>query len=115
VNRGAGQLRTPIVIRRPGQMKNEKGGFDVAWTTIAKCRADVEGLDGREVMMAQALQGVSSYRITIRWRAGIRASDQVLLPDGTELNIAGPPADPDGRKRWLTIMADTGAVRSEAA
>lgn len=113
MNRGAGQLRTPIVVRRATQVQNVKGGYDEAWVTIASCRADVEGLDGREVMLAQSLQGISSYRITIRWCSGIRASDQVRLPDGTELNIAGPPSDPDGRRRWLTLMADTGAVRAE--
>jgi head-tail adaptor len=64
-------------------------------------------------MFAQALSGVSSYRITIRWRTGIKASDQIVLPDGTELNVTAPPADPDGRRRWLTIMADSGSVRAE--
>jgi SPP1 family predicted phage head-tail adaptor len=113
LNRGAGRLRTPILIRRATEVQNAKGGYDTTWATIASCRADVEGLDGREVMLAQALQGVSSYRITIRWCSGIKARDQVQLPDGTELNIAGPPADPDGRRRWLTILADTGSVRAE--
>ena len=113
MNRGAGRLRHRVLVRRAEQVRNAKGGFDDSWSTIADCRAEVEGLDGREAMFGQALQGVSSYRITIRWRAGIKASDQVVLPDGTEVNITAPPADPDGRRRWLTIMADTGSVRSE--
>lgn len=114
MNRGAGRLRHRITIRRPTETANGKGGFTTGWATIAgSVAAEVEGLDGREAMFAQALQGISSYRITIRWRAGIKASDQVVLPDGSQLNIAAPPADPDGRRRWLTIMADTGSVRGE--
>lgn len=114
MNRGAGRLRSRITIRRPTEVQNAKGGYDTAWATVAdRIGADVEGLDGREAMFAQSLQGISSYRITIRWRAGLKASDQVVLADGTELNITAPPADPDGRKRWLTIMADTGSVRAE--
>lgn len=114
MNRGAGRLRQRITIRRPTETRDGKGGFTTAWTTIAnEIGADVEGLDGREALFAHALQGISSYRITIRWRAGLQARDQVVLSDGTELNITAPPADPDGRRRWLTIMADTGSVRDQ--
>lgn len=110
---GAGMLRHQVQIRRAAQVQNAKGGYDTAWSTIASCRARVDGLDGREAMFGQALQGVSSYRLTIRFRTGIKASDQVILPDGTELNITAPPSDPDGRQRWLTILADTASVRAE--
>ncbi|WP_375290912.1 phage head closure protein [Qipengyuania sp.] len=113
LNIGAGELRHRITIRRSEEVQNAKGGFDTAWSDVATVRAKIEGLDGRESMMAQALQGISSYRITIRYRAGIRASDQIRLSDGSTLNITAPPADPDGRRRWLTIMADSGSVRSE--
>jgi SPP1 family predicted phage head-tail adaptor len=111
---GAGQLRHRITIRRSAEVQNAAGGYDTAWSTIATTRAKIEGLDGREVMFAQALQGISSYRITIRWRAGLQARDQIQLVDGSTLNVTAPPADPDGRRRWLTIMADSGSVRSEA-
>lgn len=108
-----GQLRHPITIKRPSQVQDAKGGFLTAWTTIAACKAKVEGLDGRESLLASTLQGISAYRITIRWRAGIKQSDQITLADGVKLNVASA-ADPDGKRVWLIIMADSGSVRSEA-
>ena len=50
----------------------------------------------------------------IRWRRGleIRASDQLILPSGLELNIKAPAVDPDGTRKQLIIMADSGSARS---
>lgn len=109
----AGRLRHWVTVRRPQQVQDTKGGYTTAWTQIARFKADIEGLAGREAMLADTLQGISAYRITARWRAGIRPSDQATLPDGTVLNIASA-TDPDGRRRDLVIMADTGSPRSEA-
>lgn len=109
----AGRLRHTVVIRREVQVQNAKGGYDTSWQTVASPKAKVEGLDGRESMLAHALQGISSYRVTIRWRTGIKVSDQLVLPDGTELNIASAN-DPTGKREKLVILADTGSVRAEA-
>ena len=110
----SGDLRQLVTIRRSVETQNAKGGYDTSWSTVATPRAKVEGLDGRESMLAQALQGVSSYKVTIRWRAGIKASDQLVLADGSELNIRSA-VDPDDRKRWLVMLADTESARDEEA
>lgn len=103
------QLRHRITIRRSIQEKDGKGGYTSSWTTIASPMAELLGLAGRESVMERVLEGVSSYRVRIRWRAGlvIKASDQILLSDGTELNITAPAADPDGKRQQLIIMAET--------
>jgi SPP1 family predicted phage head-tail adaptor len=108
----AGHLRQRIIIRRAEQVQNVKGGYDSAWLTLGTPKAHVEGLDGRETLLAQALQGVATFRITIRWRGDILASDQIVLPDGRELNVRSATA-PYGRQRWLTILADSESVVSE--
>lgn len=109
----AGVLRHPIVIRRPQQVQDTKGGYTAQWITVASCKARIEGLDGREALLANTLQGISAWRITIRWRAGIKPSDQVTLKDGTVLNVASA-ADPDGKRERLVILADSGSTRAEA-
>jgi SPP1 family predicted phage head-tail adaptor len=107
-----GNLRTPITIRRAIETQSATGDYDTTWVTIASPYAQVEGLDGREMMMARALQGVSSYRVTIRYRDGILADDQIHFTDVSTLNITSV-ADPDGRRRTLVILAETGTTRSE--
>ena len=103
-----------ITIRRAAQLGDGKGGFLASWTVLTVAMAEITGLDGRESVMGRVLVGVSVYRLRIRWRRGldIRASDQVRLADGTELNITAPAADPDGQREQLVIMAESGTARS---
>lgn len=110
----AGILRHRITIRRATQVQDAKGGYTSSWQTVATPKARLEGLDGRESTLASTLQGISAWRITIRWRSGILQSDQIILPDGTEINVVSA-ADPDGKRERLVILADTGSVRREDA
>ena len=106
-------LRYRIVIRRPSRASDGKGGYTTSWETIAEPMAEVKGQDGRESVMEKVLEGISVYRIRIRWRRGLEvcASDQVRLPSGLELNIKAPAADPDGKREQLLFMAETGSAR----
>ena len=107
-----GELRHKLEVRRANTTQNAQGGYDGPWEPVAAVWGKVEGIDGHESMLAHALEGVSSYRITIRWRWGVRQSDQAVLGDGTALNIRSV-SDPDGKRRWLTILADTDSVVRE--
>ena len=108
----AGRLNRRITIRRATQAQDDKGGYIESWMTVASVWAEVLGIDGREAVIAQALQGVSYFKITVRWRPGIQASDQILLDDGRTLNIRSV-ADPTGRRVMLVLLADTASVQSE--
>jgi SPP1 family predicted phage head-tail adaptor len=106
----AGQLRHRIDIIRMVETPDGKGGFTLAPQAVLEgVAAEVISLNGRESVMQHVLQGVSVYRIRIRWRGDIKASDQVRYA-GTDLNIKAPPADPSGARRQLIIMADTEAA-----
>jgi len=107
-------LKHRISIRRPNQVSDGKGGYTTSWAPIVEAMAEVKGLDGRESVMERVLEGVSVYRIRIRWRRGldVRASDQVRLRNGIELNITAPAADPDGEREQLVIMAETASARA---
>lgn len=105
----AGLLRHDILIRRAGLIDDGKGGQTRGWGTVAQLRAQVEGMDGREAMIAHALQGTRTWRITIRFRSDIEESDQIRLSNGTDLNITSI-TDPDGRRIQLQIIATTGSA-----
>jgi SPP1 family predicted phage head-tail adaptor len=109
----AGNLRHLITIRRQSLVDDGLGGQTREPQTVATVRAMVEGLDGREVMLAHALQGVSNYRITLRWREDLQSTDQVQLADGRNLNITSI-TDPDGRRIQLQIIATTASVLADA-
>lgn len=109
----AGALRHRIGIRRPVLVDDGKGGQVREWQTVARLAAQVEGMDGRESIIAHALQGISVFRITVRRYDGLLPSDQVRLPDGRDLNITSI-ADPDGRRVQLMILATTASAMADA-
>lgn len=103
----AGRLRDFISIRRPTDISDGKGAYRRGWQNIAdRLPAEVIGQSGREAVIATTLQGTATYRITIRYREGLKANDQIIWRD-QELNILAPPSDPDGRREQLQILADT--------
>lgn len=108
----AGRLRHRVTIRRRVLQNDGHGGQQHVVQTVAVLPAEVEGLDGREALLAHALQGIGAYRITIRYRTGLLTSDQAVLDDGTELNITSI-SDPDGRRIQLQILANTGSVMAD--
>lgn len=110
------RLRHRITIRRATEIDNGKGGYSTGpWEPVATVFAAVTGLDGRESVMNQVLQGVSVYKIEIRWRGDVRASDQLRSSGscfgGRDVNITSA-VDPDGRRESLVIIGSTAAVRS---
>jgi SPP1 family predicted phage head-tail adaptor len=104
----SGELRTQIEILRPTKTKNARGMFETTWDVVARPYAEVLGQDGREAVISKALEGISSYRIRIRWRGDVRPTDQVRLngPGGTDLNIHSA-TDPLGTREQLMIIAST--------
>ncbi|UAK23666.1 phage head closure protein [Sphingomonas nostoxanthinifaciens] len=107
----AGDLRHQIEFMQPVQLPDRAGGSTKTWQATMKPWAEVLGQDGREAVIAQALQGISTYRIRIRWRTGIDPSWQIRLngTGGIDLNILSI-TDPNGDREQLLIIADTAAV-----
>lgn len=106
----AGRLRRRVTIRRQTRVAKESGGFETTWADLATVWAEVIGLNGREAVIGHALQGVSYYRITIRFGADVIDADQ-LRYGAIDLNIRSV-SDPDGRREQLLILADTGSVQA---
>lgn len=105
---GAGRLRERITIRSRVETKNAHGALDLSWSNLATgIAAEVICLDGREALVGNVLQGISSFRVTIRFRRDVKQADQILWR-GRELNTRSAE-DRDGKRQWLIIMATTEA------
>lgn len=105
----AGRLRNRITIRRATDTQTDAGGLSRTWSTLVRnLPAEVLGQSGREAVIGNTLQGIATFRITIRPRSDIRIGDQILW-DGLELNIISPPSDPTGRREMMDFLADTSA------
>ncbi len=109
-----GCLNQQLTVLRKSTVR-EGTGFRESWAPVGRpFWAEVIGLNGREAVIGQALQGVSYYRITTWWRSDILFTDQLRYGDQV-LNISSPPSDPDGKREQLQILADTGAVETTGA
>lgn len=111
----AGRLRQRVTIRRKTQTKKPTGGFDEAWSDLNTVWAEVIGLNGREAVIGQALQGVSYYRIATRFGTDVTDVDQLASADpavfnGKTVNVRSV-SDPDGRREQLLILADTASAQ----
>lgn len=109
-----GELRQRIEIMRAVRVDTGKGSDRIAsWAVHRRPWAEVLGQDGREAVIAQALQGISSYRIRLRYRRDLLPDDQVRLngPGGIDLNITSI-TDPNGDKEQLMLLASTESAKA---
>ncbi len=104
-----GDLNRRVEIWRATKTDDGKGRNATTWSVIATPWAEVIGQNGREAVIAQALQGISVYRIRIRYRADITDADQIRY-GAVDLNIKSV-SDPDGAREQLVILADTSSVQ----
>ena len=103
----AGRLRQRVTIRRLTDVPDGRGGYDRGWTTLAtNLPAEVISQNGREAVIASALQGISSYKITLRRRTDLKPADQVLY-SGQELNVRSIADDPFNPFQAIVLFADT--------
>lgn len=108
----AGRLRDRVTIRRSTLAPDGHGGQVATWTDLAEdLPAEVVSQDGREAVIASALQGISTIRVTIRWRSGITSVDQMRVAgDARDWNVRSAE-DPDRRRERLVILADTASAQ----
>jgi SPP1 family predicted phage head-tail adaptor len=110
----ASRLRDRVTIRRMTDVSDGKGGFVRGWQDLpnGSVAAEVVSQNGREAVVASALQGVSAYRITIRRRTDLFSGDQLLFrprgaADELELNIRSVADDPFLPDQATVIFADS--------
>jgi SPP1 family predicted phage head-tail adaptor len=105
----AGQLREPVTFQRETLTIDGIGGSSKTWTAIAGAptRAMVRAMSGFERAQADRTNAGASFRIVVRYWAGLREADSVLIR-GRRHNITFIN-NVDLADRWLEIDA-TGGV-----
>lgn len=83
----AARLDTRITVERPQTGEDAWGQPIEGWSLVASTWASVEPLTGRELFAAQAAQSETTYRLTVRYMAGVDASCRVVLDGGRTLQI----------------------------
>ena len=94
----------PISIERKASTDDGYGGRVNVWTELARTRATIEPLSGREQIMAMRLRNPITHKFRFRYRSGITGADRIVFR-GRTFNIRSPINEGE-RNRWLTVMAD---------
>lgn len=112
----AGYLRDRVLFQRPNMVQDATGQEvpdpQEPWVDIDTFWASVSELSGRELTQARQRQGLLTHEIEIRWRPDIDETCRCIFW-GRVMNILGPPRNPDGVGRGMTIDAaaqTTGSV-----
>ena len=111
----AGALNRRITLQQRGTAQDTAGEPSAIWTAVATVWANVEPLNARELMAAEAVQSSVSHTITIRYQAQF-ADPKVMarfratmIKDGVTrvFNIHGS-RDESEAKRFLILSAEEG-------
>ena len=99
-----GAMRRRLVLEAPIGMADGLGGSQQSFARVAAIWAQVEWLAGAERWREGRPEQVGSHRITLRWRAGLDASQR--FRDGERLYAIRALGDPDGSRRRLICLAE---------
>lgn len=101
----AGTLSRRVRIEEPDdQVVDGEPVQPRTWKKVCDCWAAIRSLLVREYVQAAAVQAEVTHEITIRYRAGIRATMRIVYA-GRVFQILGPPRDPDLKHERLVVMA----------
>lgn len=73
----ASRLTRRIAIEEPADIPDGGGGFIRSWQHVADLWAEIMPMRGREALVAQQTVGVVTYRITMRYVAGLTTAMRV--------------------------------------
>lgn len=103
-----GELRHRFVLQEEVVTPDEAGGQMRNWRDVATVWASIEALQGSERFEAMRVETQVSHRITVRYRPDIRPGMRILRA-GRPFNLRSV-VDPDGRQRFLSILAVEGVA-----
>ena len=103
----AGELRDRVTFYCPTATTDALRGQAVTYTVVlCTVWANWRGLTPREALVAQAMQVVPQYKVTVRYRADITTKMRLARVgcEGPVCEIVGLN-DADGSREWLEIDA----------
>jgi SPP1 family predicted phage head-tail adaptor len=100
---GSGSLNTRVTLLKKSDARDAQGELISSQEAVATVWAKVEPLVYKYTEKQEHVTVESTHKITIRFLAGIDATNLVQLPDETVMNIEAA-YDPDQRKVELWLM-----------
>ena len=107
MNRGAGGLRSRIIIERSIDLLNAHNEPEFAWSQLSTVWAKRDDVSDRERFSAGQVNAALTSRFRIRWSSiakTVTAEDRIKY-DGWVWEILGTKETFEGRKRFLEILA----------
>ena len=104
----AGMLRTAIRVERTTRTSDGAGGYTDAWATLsgAPKRANVKFKSGNERQLAERIDAVAGYKVTMRYFNGLQERDRIVIK-GRVHNIRAID-NVEMQDRWLIIHTELG-------
>lgn len=102
----AGKLRNKVLIQRRQQAQDDFGQPSTSWATVAETFADIEPLNGRELILARSAQSEITHNVVIRYRPGITTAMRINY-NGRFFNIRAV-MDQNERHKILTLQCTEG-------
>jgi SPP1 family predicted phage head-tail adaptor len=101
---GIGRLKRRLVIEAPNETSDGAGGVTRGFAAIATVWARLEWISGEERWRQDRPEQAASWRITLRWRAGLTAA--MRFRDGSRIFAIRAVGDPDGARRSLICLTE---------
>lgn len=102
----SGELNRRITIQQRATSTDSYGQQATTWADVLSCWAAIEPLDGRELLLAQAINAEVTHRLTVRYRTGITAAMRATY-QGRLFNIHAV-LDPDTAHVALQLLCSEG-------
>lgn len=99
----AGKLRTKIKLLRHVKEQDRAGGVIDNWVAYATVMSEDKVVSTRSLISGGVDINEEIHTIMIRYRADIKPSDRIELPDGRVLSINGYPKPLDQKKKALVL------------
>ena len=97
-----GLLRHRVTLQEPVTSRDAAGSPRVtSWTEFATKWAKVEALSGRELLQSQQTKSAYTYRVTLRYLAGVNQDFRVVFGS---LNLEIVSMIPDATNTELVLM-----------
>lgn len=102
----AGTLRRQVLIQARTQAVDGFGQQSTAWSAGLSVSADIQQLQGNELLNAQAVNALTTHSVLIRYRTDVTAASR-LVYQGRFFNVHSV-VDPDTSHIALLLMCGEG-------
>ena len=104
-------LNERLEFQAPSKVSNDMGGFITSFTTIFTTTGAYWPLNGAEAIANMAAGGLIDGKVRIRYRPiNIKTSWRIrVVSRNIYLNIAGPPVNLFGERKWFEIKVKEAA------